>query len=64
MISASDVVMQTIINPAGGDIKNVHGQNELPDAGAAQLRTCLRAEVRACVSDPRGAVAAHFIRLR
>ncbi|MBB5408918.1 hypothetical protein HDG34_002855 [Paraburkholderia sp. HC6.4b] len=56
--------MQTIINPAGGDIKNVHCRNDLPDAGAARLRTCLRAEVRACVSDPRGAVAARFIRLR
>ncbi|WP_187615105.1 hypothetical protein [Paraburkholderia sp. UCT2] len=56
--------MQTIINPAGGDIKNLHCQNDLPDAGAARLRTCLRAVVRAWVSDPRGALAAHFIRLR
>jgi hypothetical protein len=35
MISASDVVMKTIINPAGGDIKNVHRQNDLPAAGAS-----------------------------
>lgn len=64
MISASDVVMKTIINPAGGDIKNVHRQNDLNDAGAAQLRACLRTDVRASVADPRGACAAHFIRLR
>jgi hypothetical protein len=64
MISASDVVMKTIINPAGGDIKNVHCQNDLPDADAAQLRTGLGADERAFVSDPRGAAAADFIRLR
>ncbi|MGF6480714.1 hypothetical protein [Paraburkholderia sp. JPY419] len=56
--------MKTIINPAGGDIKNVHYQNDLPDASEAQLRTCLCADRRACVSDPRGASAADFIRLR
>ncbi|MBB5416980.1 hypothetical protein QF000_005688 [Paraburkholderia atlantica] len=64
MISASDVVMKTIINPAGGDIKNVHCQNDLQDAGNAQLRTCLRADGRASVSDPRGAAAADFMSLR
>jgi hypothetical protein len=52
--------MKTIINPAGGDIKNVHRQNDLPDTGAAQLR----ADMRASVSDPRGSAAAHFIRPR
>ncbi|MBB5506896.1 hypothetical protein [Paraburkholderia atlantica] len=56
--------MKTIINPAGGDIKNVHCQNDLQDAGNAQLRTCLRADGRASVSDPRGAAAADFISLR
>jgi hypothetical protein len=60
MISTSDVVMKTIINPAGGDIKNVHRQNDLPDTGAAQPR----ADMRASVSDPRGSAAAHFIRPR
>ncbi|KXU89896.1 hypothetical protein CI15_06855 [Paraburkholderia monticola] len=68
MISASDDVMKIIINPAGGDIKNVSCQNDPIDTGAARLhagfRAGFRADLRASVSDPRGAAAAHFIRLR
>jgi hypothetical protein len=60
MISASDDAMKIIINPPGGDIKNVSCQNDPIDTGAARLR----ADMRAPVSDPRGALAAHFIRLR
>jgi hypothetical protein len=64
MISASDDVMKIIINPAGGDIKNVSCQNDPIDTGAPRLRAGFRADMRAAVSHPRGAAAAHFIRLR
>ena len=68
MISALNVVMQTIINPAGGDIKNVHCQNDLPDTGAVQLRARVRAAMRAAtrvpISDARGALGVHHIRPR
>ncbi|EDZ98375.1 hypothetical protein BH160DRAFT_6315 [Burkholderia sp. H160] len=60
MISALDVVMKAIINPAAGDIKNVLRQNDPFDIGAAQLYACSRASV----STTRGAAAAHFVRLR
>jgi hypothetical protein len=56
--------MKTIINPAGGDIKNVHCQSDPSDAGATQLRACLRAATRGRFSATRGAAAAHFNRLR
>lgn len=64
MISTSDVVMKTIINPAGGDIKNVRCENDPFDTGAAQRRASLRADMRAILTDSRDAAAAHFMRRR